>query len=169
MSHLSLGLIETVGLAAAIEAADAALKSANVALVGYELTKGDGMVVVKVEGEVGAITAAIDAASVAAARISTVISALVIPRPAEGVAGMVASPDTVGVVKAAPPVPEPATPPEPVPESPPEPTPEPLAAVDATAADAPPEPSEPPAPPAKGPRTPSAPGRPAGRLSRRPG
>ena len=44
MSGKSLGLIETVGMSAAVEAADAAMKSANVSLVGYELTKGGGMV-----------------------------------------------------------------------------------------------------------------------------
>ncbi|MGK2888239.1 MAG: BMC domain-containing protein [Candidatus Malihini olakiniferum] len=53
MAKQSLGLIETVWLAAAVEAADAAVKSANVNLVGYELTKGGGMVTVKLEGEVG--------------------------------------------------------------------------------------------------------------------
>ena len=58
MSGQSLGLIETVGMAAAVEAADAAMKSANVNLVGYELTKGGGMVTVKLEGEIGAINAA---------------------------------------------------------------------------------------------------------------
>ncbi|MCV5695846.1 BMC domain-containing protein, partial [Escherichia coli] len=58
MSGKSLGLIETVGMSAAVEAADAAMKSANVSLVGYELTKGGGMVTVKLEGEVGAINAA---------------------------------------------------------------------------------------------------------------
>ena len=62
MSGQSLGLIETVGMAAAVEAADAAMKSANVSLVGYELTKGGGMVTVKLEGEVGAINAAVAAA-----------------------------------------------------------------------------------------------------------
>ena len=51
MAHLmSLGLIETVGLVAAVEAADAAVKSANVTLVGYELARGSGMATVKVEG-----------------------------------------------------------------------------------------------------------------------
>ncbi|PWC19028.1 BMC domain-containing protein [Brenneria corticis] len=66
MAKQSLGLIETVGLVAAIEAADAAVKSANVNLVGYELAKGGGMVTVKLEGEVGAVNAAISAASHAA-------------------------------------------------------------------------------------------------------
>ena len=51
MSQRSLGLIETFGLLPAVEAADAAVKSANVDLVGYEFAKGSGMTVVKVEGD----------------------------------------------------------------------------------------------------------------------
>ncbi|MBP2646176.1 MAG: hypothetical protein H6Q75_1616 [Firmicutes bacterium] len=47
MSGEGLGLVETIGLAAAVEAADAAVKSANVGLLGYELTRGGGMVTVK--------------------------------------------------------------------------------------------------------------------------
>lgn len=77
----SIGLIETIGLTAAIEAADAAVKSANVRLLGYELTKGGGMVTVKFEGDVGAVKAALDAAVAAAERVSTVYSKHVIPRP----------------------------------------------------------------------------------------
>jgi len=96
MAHPSLGLIETIGLAAAIEAADAAVKSANVTLVGYELTKGDGMTIVKVQGDVGAVKAAIAAAAAAAARINTVVSTQVIARPADGIQGLVVTPDTVG-------------------------------------------------------------------------
>lgn len=72
MSGKSLGLIETVGMSAAVEAADAAMKSANVSLVGYELTKGGGMVTVKLEGEVGAINAAVAAAISAASRVGEV-------------------------------------------------------------------------------------------------
>ena len=63
MSQRSLGLIETYGLLPAVEAADAAIKSANVELIGYEFAKGSGMTVVKVEGDVGAVKAAIAAAS----------------------------------------------------------------------------------------------------------
>jgi ethanolamine utilization protein EutM len=78
MTQESLGLIETIGLAAAIEAADAALKSANVVLVGYELTRGDGMVLVKVQGEVGAVNAAVAAGVAAAAKVSRVASSRVV-------------------------------------------------------------------------------------------
>ncbi|MBK1664611.1 microcompartment protein [Rhodospirillum rubrum] len=97
MAQLSLGLIETIGLAAAIEAADAAVKSANVALVGYEFARGDGMTVVKVQGDVGAVNAAIAAAAVAAARVGRVVSTRVIARPAAGIDGLIVNRDTVGV------------------------------------------------------------------------
>jgi microcompartment protein CcmL/EutN len=62
----SIGFIETFGLTAAIAAADAAVKAANVKLLGYEYAKGDGMCTVKVEGNVGACKAAIEAGKRAA-------------------------------------------------------------------------------------------------------
>ncbi len=99
MAKQSLGLIETVGLAAAVEAADAAVKSANVNLVGYELTKGGGMVTVKLEGEVGAVNAAIAAASVAATKVGQVYAHKVIARTAEGIEAITYSAETVGVAK----------------------------------------------------------------------
>lgn len=101
MAQQSLGLIETIGLAAAIEAADAAVKSANVVLVGYELTRGDGMTVVKVQGDVGAVTAAVAAAAVAAAKVNRVVSTRVIARPAAGIEGLVVNADTVGAGRGA--------------------------------------------------------------------
>lgn len=79
------GFIETLGLAAAIDAADTAVKSANVKLLGYEYTKGDGMCTVKIEGDVGAVKAAIAAASVSAAKVWGVYSTDVIARPAQGI------------------------------------------------------------------------------------
>ncbi|MBN6206348.1 BMC domain-containing protein [Ralstonia pickettii] len=79
----SLGLIETVGLPAAIAAADTAAKSANVRLLQYELTKGGGLVTVKFEGDVGAVKAALEAAAAVASSIGEVNSKLVIPRPNE--------------------------------------------------------------------------------------
>lgn len=97
MAKQSLGLIETVGLAAAVEAADAALKSANVRLVGYELTKGGGMVTVKLEGEVGAVNAAISAASYAAAKVGDVYAQKVIARTADNLEALIESAETVGV------------------------------------------------------------------------
>lgn len=99
MIKQALGLIETIGLATAIEAADAAVKSANVRLIGYELTKGDGMVTIKVEGDVGAVKAAIDSARAAASKVGTVVSTDVIPRPAQGLEKIVCTAETVGCTK----------------------------------------------------------------------
>lgn len=95
MSKQSLGLIETVGLVAAIEAADAAVKSANVELVGYELSKG-GMAMAKVVGEVAAVQAAIAAAEAAASKVNGVFATKVIARPGEGLDGFVVNEETVG-------------------------------------------------------------------------
>ncbi|MBU3178777.1 BMC domain-containing protein [Clostridium estertheticum] len=97
MSRVALGLIETVGLAAAIQAADTCMKSANVELVGYELTKGDGMVTVKIKGDVSAVKAAIESAKVSAAAVNTVYATLVIPRPVDELDIMIESSNTIGV------------------------------------------------------------------------
>lgn len=96
MSQLAIGIIETIGLAAAIEAADVCLKSANVSLIGYELTRGNGMTVVKIEGNVGAVKAAIEAASVAVNKVSKVYSQKVIPRPSDSIELLVRNKNTVG-------------------------------------------------------------------------
>ena len=79
----ALGLIEVVGLVGAIEAADTASKAADVKVIGYELTKGSGMVLVKIVGGVSAVKAAVDAASMAAERVCQVVSKLVIARPSD--------------------------------------------------------------------------------------
>jgi len=105
MSQRSLGLIETYGLLPAVEAADAAMKSANVDLVGYEFAKGSGMTVVKVEGDVGAVKAAIAAASMAASKVGRVAATRVIPRPATGLEVMVRNGDTKGYTPPEPPAP----------------------------------------------------------------
>ena len=106
MPRLALGLIETVGLAAAVEAADAAVKSANVTLLGYELTKGGGMVMIKLEGDVGAVKAAVEAGSAAAEKVSQVFSKHIIPRPHDEVEKIVFTKETVGAQKEAEPVKE---------------------------------------------------------------
>ena len=81
MSTLNaLGMIETEGLVAAVEAADAMVKAANVTLVGKELV-GGGLVTVMVRGDVGAVKAATDAGAAAADRVGELISVHVIPRP----------------------------------------------------------------------------------------
>ncbi len=76
----ALGMVETKGLVAAIEAADAMIKAANVKLLGKEKI-GSGLVTVMVRGDVGAIKAAVDAGSVAAKRVGELVSVHVIPRP----------------------------------------------------------------------------------------
>ena len=76
----ALGMIETVGLTANIEAADAMLKSADVTLVGQERI-GAGLVTVFVQGDVGAVKAAVEAGEAAASRIGEIASCHVIPRP----------------------------------------------------------------------------------------
>ncbi len=76
----AIGLIETKGLTAAINAADAMLKAATVTLLRRD-TIGGGYVTVIVEGEVGAVKAAVDAGAEAAKRIGELVSVLVIPRP----------------------------------------------------------------------------------------
>lgn len=78
----ALGLIETAGLVAAVEAADVGAKTAAVRLVGYELVTG-GLVAVKFRGEVAAVRAAVEAGREAASRIGKVVSTHVIARPHE--------------------------------------------------------------------------------------
>ncbi|SHO55964.1 BMC domain-containing protein [Vibrio quintilis] len=80
MSVQSLGLIETVGLTAAIEAADAAIKSANIVLIGYELTKSNGVITVKFEGEASAVNTAISAGCAAVSRIGEIHSHKIVSR-----------------------------------------------------------------------------------------
>lgn len=96
MPRLALGLIETVGLAAAIEAADTALKSANVSLLGYELSKGGGMVTIKLEGDVGAVKAAVEAGCAAAEKVTSVWSRQIIPRPHDEITKVILTNETVG-------------------------------------------------------------------------
>ena len=82
-SHLeALGMIETKGLVALIEASDAMLKAANVTLVGWQKI-GSGLVTVMVAGDVAAVKAAVDAGSAAAGRIGEVVGVQVLPRPHE--------------------------------------------------------------------------------------
>ena len=76
----ALGMVETRGLVAAIEAADAMVKAANVTLIGKVLV-GGGLVTVMVRGDVGAVKAAVDAGAAAAERVGELLSIHVIPRP----------------------------------------------------------------------------------------
>ena len=85
----ALGMIETYGLVAAVEALDSALKAANVSLADMVRVKG-GRVTVLVEGDVAAVKAAIDASQAAAGRVGSVVNVHVIPRPAPSVGQMLA-------------------------------------------------------------------------------
>ena len=80
----ALGLVETQGLIAGIEACDAMLKAANVRLVGMEQTV-PALITVKVVGETAAVRASVDAGAAAAERLGKVVSKHVIPRPSDDV------------------------------------------------------------------------------------
>ena len=80
MSMEALGMIETRGLVAAIEAADAMVKAAEVVLIGTEKI-GSGLVSVMVRGDVGAVKAATEAGSTAASKLGELVAVHVIPRP----------------------------------------------------------------------------------------
>jgi microcompartment protein CcmL/EutN len=80
MEREALGMIECRGLVAMIEAADAAVKAANVKLVGWEKIDA-GLVTAIVRGEVAAVKAAVDAGAAAGRRVGEVLSTHVIPRP----------------------------------------------------------------------------------------
>jgi ethanolamine utilization protein EutM len=81
----ALGMIETRGLIASIEAADAMIKSANVSLVSQENIDA-GLITIFVEGDVGAVQAAVEAGKEAAKRVGGLIASHVIPRPDDEVA-----------------------------------------------------------------------------------
>lgn len=79
MEVTALGMIETIGLVSAIVAADAGLKAAEVRLLGTDYVRG-GLVMVRFEGDVAAVQAAVDAGAEAAGRVGKVFTAHVIPR-----------------------------------------------------------------------------------------
>ena len=85
----ALGMIETRGIVASIEAADAMVKAANVTIVSHTKA-GGGLVSTIVRGEVGAVKAATDAGAVAANKIGEVVAVHVIPRPHDEVNDMLA-------------------------------------------------------------------------------
>ena len=80
MAQEALGMIETRGLTAAIEAADAMTKAAEVSLAGTERV-GSGLVTVMVRGDVGAVKAAVESGAAAASRLGELVAVHVIPRP----------------------------------------------------------------------------------------
>ena len=80
MAYEALGMIETRGLTAAVEAADAMVKAAEVTLIGTEKI-GIGLLSVMVRGDVGAVKAAVESGTAAASRLGEIIATHVIPRP----------------------------------------------------------------------------------------
>ena len=87
IDRMALGMIETRGLVAALEAADAMLKAAQVQLLGLERTDA-ALVTVQIMGETAAVQSAVDAGRAAAGAVGEVVSSHVIPRPDEAVAQM---------------------------------------------------------------------------------
>ena len=83
----AIGMVETLGYVGLIEASDAMCKAANVDLV-KQIQIGGGYVTTIVRGDVGSVKAAVDAGADAANRVGELISAHVIPRPHEGLAGV---------------------------------------------------------------------------------
>ena len=80
MAQEALGMVETRGLVAAIEAADAMCKSANLKLIGTEKI-GSGLVTVMVRGDVGAVKSSVESGAAAAGKLGELIATHVIPRP----------------------------------------------------------------------------------------
>jgi ethanolamine utilization protein EutM len=90
MAQQALGLIETRGMVALVEATDAALKAANVEYKGWKQV-GSGLVTVVLTGDVAAVKAAVDAGAAAAAKVGEVVSVDVIARPHNDIAGILPS------------------------------------------------------------------------------
>ena len=80
MAQMAIGMIETKGLVALVQATDAMLKAANVQFKGWKKV-GSGLCTVFLAGEVAAVKAAVDAGAVAARAVGEVVSVHVIPRP----------------------------------------------------------------------------------------
>ncbi|MGF1448424.1 MAG: BMC domain-containing protein [Opitutales bacterium] len=87
MAQQAMGMIETKGLISLFEASDAAMKSANVTMTGWEKI-GSGMVTAFFVGDVAAVKAAVDAGAEAAAQVGEVVAVNVIPRPHEDLSKM---------------------------------------------------------------------------------
>ena len=87
MAQLALGIIETKGFCTLVEAADAALKAANVTMTGFEAV-GSGYVAAFFRGDVAAVKAGVEAGAENAKRVGEVVSVQVIPRPHDELAGL---------------------------------------------------------------------------------
>jgi len=91
MAQQAIGMVETKGLVALIEASDAMLKSANVTMLGWEKV-GSGMVTSFVTGDVAAVKAATDAGAAAAGKVGDVIGVHIIARPHDELSAMLPKP-----------------------------------------------------------------------------
>jgi len=80
MAHAAIGMVETKGVVALIEASDAMLKAANVDMIGWDKV-GAGLVTSFVTGDVAAVKAAIDAGATAASKVGELLGVHIIPRP----------------------------------------------------------------------------------------
>ena len=80
MANEAIGLVETLGLIAQIEASDTMLKAANVSLV-KQVQIGGGFITTIIKGDIGSVRAAVDAGAAAAAQVGNLVSAHLIPRP----------------------------------------------------------------------------------------
>lgn len=87
----ALGIIETVGLATAIDVCDKALKVASVTLIGYEYTKGSGIITIKLIGDVSSINVAIEAATTNSIRPGAIYASKIIARPSQDLEKMLKS------------------------------------------------------------------------------
>ena len=88
MADQALGMVETRGLVASIEAADAMVKAARVTLIGKEKVQA-GLVTILIVGETAAVKSAIDAGAAAAQRVGELVSTHIIPRPDDQVGGII--------------------------------------------------------------------------------
>ncbi len=86
----ALGMIETRGLVASLEAADAMVKAANVTIMSQSKA-GGGLITTLIRGEVGAVKAAADAGAVAANKVGDVVAVHVIPRPHDEIEALISN------------------------------------------------------------------------------
>ncbi len=91
MANQALGMIETVGLSCLLEASDAAIKAADVEMIGWDKI-GKGMVTGYFVGDVAAVKAAVDAGAAAGGKIGEVVATHVIPRPHDDLSNMMPKP-----------------------------------------------------------------------------
>lgn len=84
----SFGMVEVAGLALAVTVADVMAKSANIEILGLERTNGSGWILIKISGDVGSVTAAVESGAALAQRQQGLVSHKVIARPADGLSSL---------------------------------------------------------------------------------